>query len=96
MSLNDRHVWRAAPGTLAVVVVFVVAAATAIPALAYRVWTAEGGWLVPALLAPLSVLRGSDVWAGMPDLVEVDAPTAAGSRGSTRSPPATSTGTTSG
>ena len=62
MGLEDRRVWRAAPGTLAVVVVFVVAAATAVPALAYLVWTADGGWLVPTLLGTLSVVALGYAW----------------------------------
>lgn len=62
MGLDDRRVWRAAPGTLAVVVVFVVAAAVAVPALAYLVWTADGGWLVPALLGTLSLLAVLYAW----------------------------------
>lgn len=62
MALEDRRVWRAAPGTLAVVVVFMLAAATAVPALAYLVWTDDGGWVVPALLATLSVLALLYAW----------------------------------
>lgn len=62
MGLDDRRVWRAAPGTLAVVIVFVVAAATAVPALAYLVWTSNGGWLLPALLGALSAVALLYAW----------------------------------
>jgi GNAT superfamily N-acetyltransferase len=62
MGLDDRRVWRVAPATLALVIVFMVAAATAVPALAYLIWTADRGWVVPALLATLSLVAVLYAW----------------------------------
>jgi ribosomal protein S18 acetylase RimI-like enzyme len=60
--VDDRRVWRVAPATLAVVIVFVVLAATAVPALAYLVWTDQRAWLVPTLLGALSLLALLYAW----------------------------------
>jgi GNAT superfamily N-acetyltransferase len=60
--VEDRRVWRAAPATLVVVVVFMVVAAVAIPLLAYLVWVDQGAWQVPALLAGLSLLALLYAW----------------------------------
>jgi ribosomal protein S18 acetylase RimI-like enzyme len=54
--VEDRRVWRAAPATLVLVVVFMLAAAVAIPLLAYLVWVDQGAWVVPALLGSLTLL----------------------------------------
>ena len=62
MNVEDRRVWRAAPGTLVVVVVFMLVAAVAVPLLAYLVWTDQRGWVVPALLAGLSVVALAFAW----------------------------------
>lgn len=62
MNVEDRRVWRAAPATLVVVVVFMLVAAVAVPLLAYLVWTDQRGWLVPALLAALSVVALGYAW----------------------------------
>jgi RimJ/RimL family protein N-acetyltransferase len=59
---RDRRVWRAAPGTLAVVVVFMVVAAVAVPLLAYVTWVDARGWVIPALLAGLSVVALGYAW----------------------------------
>ena len=62
MEVADRRVWRAAPATLVVVVVFMVVAAVAVPLLAYLIWTDQQAWLVPALLAALSLLALGYAW----------------------------------
>jgi ribosomal protein S18 acetylase RimI-like enzyme len=59
---RDQRVWRAAPGTLAVVVVFMVVAAVAVPLLAYLIWSDDRGWVTPALLAALSVIALGYAW----------------------------------
>jgi ribosomal protein S18 acetylase RimI-like enzyme len=59
---RDQRVWRAAPGTLAVVVVFMVVAAVPVPLLAYLVWADDRGWVTPALLAALSVVALGYAW----------------------------------
>jgi ribosomal protein S18 acetylase RimI-like enzyme len=59
---RDRRVWRAAPGTLAVVVVFMVVAAVPVPLLAYLIWADDRGWVTPALLAALSVVALAYAW----------------------------------
>jgi len=59
---RDRRVWRAAPGTLAVVVAFMVVAAVPVPLLAYLIWSDDRGWVTPALLAGLSVVALVYAW----------------------------------
>ena len=62
MSVEDRRVWRAAPATLVLVVVFMLVAAVAVPLLAYLVWVDQHAWPVPTLLATLSVLALGYAW----------------------------------
>lgn len=62
MDGRDRRVWRAAPGTLAVVVAFMVVAAVPVPLLAYLIWSDDRGWVTPALLAALSVVALGYAW----------------------------------
>lgn len=62
MDGRDRRVWRAAPGTLAVVIVFMVVAAVPVPLLAYLIWADDRGWATPALLAALSLVALGYAW----------------------------------
>ena len=62
MDRRDRRVWRAAPATLAAVVVFMVAAAVPVPLLAYLIWSDNRGWMTPALLATLSAVALGYAW----------------------------------
>lgn len=60
--MEGRRVWRASSATLTVVVVFMLVAAVAVPLLAYLVWVDQDAWLVPALLATLSLLALGYAW----------------------------------
>jgi len=62
MGVETKRVWRAAPATLTLVVLFVVVAAVAVPTLAYLVWSDRGDWLVPGLLGLLSLLALLYAW----------------------------------
>ena len=62
MDRRDRRVWRAAPATIAAVVVFMLAAAVPVPLLAYLIWSDDRGWVTPALLATLSVVALGYAW----------------------------------
>ncbi len=62
MDAGDRRVWRAAPGTLAVVVAFMAVTAVLVPLLAYLIWSDDRGWVTPALLATLSVVALGYAW----------------------------------
>ena len=62
MTDGSRRVWRAAPGTLAAVVVFTVIAAGAVVALAYLIYRREGSPWIPGALALLALLALLYAW----------------------------------
>lgn len=62
MSDGSRRVWRAAPATLAAVVVLTVLAAASLAGLAYLVYRREGSPWLPAALALLALLALAYAW----------------------------------
>jgi ribosomal protein S18 acetylase RimI-like enzyme len=62
MKVRTRRVWRAAPGTLALVVAFAVLAGLGVPVLAYLVYLRERTWLIPAFLGLLAVAAVLYAW----------------------------------
>jgi ribosomal protein S18 acetylase RimI-like enzyme len=58
----SRRVWRAAPATLAAVVVFTVLAAGAVAGLAWLIYRREGSPWIPAVLALLALLALLYAW----------------------------------
>jgi GNAT superfamily N-acetyltransferase len=60
--VEERRVWRAAPVTLTLVVVFLAVAAVAVPVLAYLVWLDLGAWQVPTVLATLTLVALLYAW----------------------------------
>jgi ribosomal protein S18 acetylase RimI-like enzyme len=59
---GSRRVWRAAPATLAAVVVFTVLAAGAVAGLAYLIYRREGSPWIPGALALLALLALVYAW----------------------------------
>ena len=62
MADRSRRVWRAAPATLAAVVVFTVLAAGAVAGLAYLIYRREGSPWIPGALALLALLALLYAW----------------------------------
>ena len=62
MGADKPRVWRAAPATLTLVVLFVVVAAVAVPVLAYLVWRDRGDWAIPSLLGGLTLAALVYAW----------------------------------
>lgn len=62
MADPSRRVWRAAPSTLAVVIVFLVLACLCVPALAYLIYTSKGEPLIPIILSALTVVALLYAW----------------------------------
>jgi len=60
--VDKRRVWRAAPATLTLVVLFVVVAAVAVPVLGYLVWRDRGDWVIPSVLGGLTLLALLYAW----------------------------------
>jgi ribosomal protein S18 acetylase RimI-like enzyme len=58
----SRHVWRAAPGTLAAVVVLTVLATGAVAGLAYLIYQREGSPWIPGALALIALLALLYAW----------------------------------
>ena len=59
---SSRRVWRAAPATLAAVVVFTVLAAGAVATLAYLIYSRDGSPWIPGALAFLALLAVVYAW----------------------------------
>jgi ribosomal protein S18 acetylase RimI-like enzyme len=59
---GSRRVWRAAPGTLAAVVVFTVVAAGAVVALGYLIWRRDGSPWLPGALGLLALVAVLYAW----------------------------------
>ena len=62
MTVRTRRVWRAAPGSLAIVAVFMAVSALGVPYLGYLVYLREGTWPIPAFLGALTVVALLYAW----------------------------------